>query len=483
MTDTERLFDILSELPPEDVVDYVTPWKKAMSRILVGFALTTVTLNFLWLNYLLPAIGAMLILLGFRALRSENQWFKCSFVLSSARIISLYTALLMETTVITTGCEWILTAVNTVLMLLTYVCLRNGIAALQKKADLRVNVRGATGLIVWYIAVLLLALVRYQGYIIAIGMLACYFFIIRNLFKTSAEIGNCGYAVRTSAVKLSDGWLVIITVLLVTLGTIAGYTLGGSHPMNWTPAEPSELDEIKGELMDLGFPEDILGDLTDEDILACEGALAVTVDVNYHPANDGREVTEYRDNGFYTTTVYDRKELCITGIGVKLPGGREEWKIIHHFRWTSPHSKYGTECIQLWPAYRQGNGWVREGEVSGRVLCDINGVPHTADYYYLGDKTYTSNNFLFGSQTSRDIFAEFSMNKEGENHRGYLSYTTAVAIDGYILDSWMNYTHQKTWLQFPAKTAMEYRMTNGFGIGGAFITIQDALQMHKGELI
>ena len=65
----ELLEESLPALPPEDVAAEVTPWRRAMRRVLVGMALCTVTLNFLCLNYLLPAIGMALTLLGFRALR------------------------------------------------------------------------------------------------------------------------------------------------------------------------------------------------------------------------------------------------------------------------------------------------------------------------------------------------------------------------------------------------------------------------------
>ena len=42
----ELLRNSMSELPPEDVVTEVTPWKRAMKRILFGIALCTVALNF-----------------------------------------------------------------------------------------------------------------------------------------------------------------------------------------------------------------------------------------------------------------------------------------------------------------------------------------------------------------------------------------------------------------------------------------------------
>ena len=75
----ERKFDAmlesgLPELPPKEIVEEVTPWRGAFNRVLVGIVFSTVTLNFLWLDYILPAIGAVLSLLGYRALRRENRW-------------------------------------------------------------------------------------------------------------------------------------------------------------------------------------------------------------------------------------------------------------------------------------------------------------------------------------------------------------------------------------------------------------------------
>ena len=77
----ERDFETMLEksvldFPPDDVVEDVTPWRKAMSRVLVGMALCAITLNFWCLNYILPAVGMVLSLLGFRSLWRENKWFR-----------------------------------------------------------------------------------------------------------------------------------------------------------------------------------------------------------------------------------------------------------------------------------------------------------------------------------------------------------------------------------------------------------------------
>lgn len=58
------------ECLPDKVAAAVTPWKRAMGRVLAGTALTGTNL---WgLNYPLPGIGLVLMLLGFRLLRREE---------------------------------------------------------------------------------------------------------------------------------------------------------------------------------------------------------------------------------------------------------------------------------------------------------------------------------------------------------------------------------------------------------------------------
>ena len=77
------LEDELSALPPPDgAVREVTPWRRAMGRVVWGIGLTTVTVSALWLDYILPAVGTALLVLGFRTLRRENRWLTACWALS-----------------------------------------------------------------------------------------------------------------------------------------------------------------------------------------------------------------------------------------------------------------------------------------------------------------------------------------------------------------------------------------------------------------
>ena len=72
---TERDFDQLlyegaDQLPPgTGTAPLPDPWRGPVKRVCWGVALNTITLNFWYLNCILPAVGVVLLWLGFRAMR------------------------------------------------------------------------------------------------------------------------------------------------------------------------------------------------------------------------------------------------------------------------------------------------------------------------------------------------------------------------------------------------------------------------------
>lgn len=478
------------DVPPEEIVAEVTPWRRAMNRILFGMALCAITLNFLCLNYILPAVGTVLLLLGFRTLRRENRWLGGCFAVTVIRAVYFFATLVLNTTILqsavfTPAVTTALTAVNAVLLLALYFCFWRGLLAVQKKAGLPAQTGGALALIVWYALMCVLAAVHYTGLLVPIAMLVGYVCILRSLFRLSGALDEAGYAIAPQPVRVTDRCIALVLAAALGIGCTLGYLFGGSYRMDWQPADTSEQTQtaaIRQQLLDLGFPEDVLNDLTPEDIAACDGALRVVTVTEDHPFNDGRTVSYKESDGeggvvSVLDTVYDVRELRLTSVGVQLPGAQETWRVFHHFLWTTDPGFCGTEVLQIWPADQNiSDGWRFAGDVTGRVLYDRDGQTFTAPYHALGRQTYTADSVFFGQRTNSDLFAPFSMPRHAEHARGYVAYTAAAAQSGYLLSSWCNYTHQQSWLQYPAVTAMEKRMTSAFGNAGAFYTVQHALQ-------
>ena len=206
-----------------------------------------------------------------------------------------------------------------------------------------------------------------------------------------------------------------------------------------------------------------------------------------HPFNDGRTVSHKESDGeggvvSVLDTVYDVRELRLTSVGVQLPGAQETWRGFHHFLWTTDPGFCGTEVLQIWSADQNTpDGWRFAGDVTGRVLHDRDGQTFTAPYHALGRQTYTADSVFFGQRTNSDLFAPFSMPRHAEHARGYVAYTAAAVQSGCLLDSWINYTHQQSWLQYPAVTAQTHRMTCAQSSDGAFRTVQDALQLSPAD--
>lgn len=480
----------VAELPPEEIVADVTPWRRAMERVLFGLALCMVTLNFWCLNYLLPAIGTVLLLLGFRALRRENPWLRGCFVCAVLRTACVFPSLILNTTILQSDAFRSAAAmVSAALMLALLLCFWQGLRAVLRKAGLPAK-GGVGALLVWYVLVCVLAAVHYTGLLVPIAMLVGYVCILRSLFRLSGALDEAGYAIAPQPVRVTDRCIALVLAAALGIGCTLGYLFGSRYRMDWQPADTSEQTQtaaIRQQLLDLGFPEAVLNDLTPEDIAACDGAVRVVSVTEDHPFNDGRTVSHKESDGeggivSVQDTVYDVRELRLTSVGVQLPGAQETWRVYHHFLWTTDPGFCGTEVLQIWPADENTpDGWRFAGDVTGRVLHDRDGQTFTAPYHALGRQTYTADSVFFGQRTNSDLFAPFSMPRHAEHARGYVAYTAAAVQSGCLLNSWCNYTHQQSWLQYPAVTAQTHRMTCTQSSGGAFRTVQDALQFFPAD--
>lgn len=477
------LDDIGRDYPPDDVVKMVTPWRRAMNQILIGIALCTITLQFAYLDYIFPIIGFVISLLGFRSIRSENRWFRACFAFTVVKGALFFPVLVFSTTVyrsliLTPSVTMVLAAVNSLLLIVELLYFRAGIRAVQRKAGVPERADEVFALIIWYVLVCLLAFSGCNAPAAAGAMLVAYFLIIRNIFRLSKELDEAGYLLELAPVKLPNGGIVLIIVSLWLIGGVLGYTLGSKYPMNWSIEDRSgrpETESTEDILLELGFPEYVLKDLTDEDIMACSGALQVIVSVNDEFMNTGgQKITESDVDGVHHVeekAAYTAGKLRFTNIGVQIDGKRERWIIIHHFSWTSKTEFCGTESIRIRTAYGDAlSGWSSDGEVMGRVLYDKDGKVYAAPYCFLGEGMYAQGALIDSMGVEADIFAAFSLPRNVENGRGYIAYSVAELIDDCVASSWAIYTHQRSLLEFPAMSAIEKQLTDGGKDTKKFIT-------------
>ncbi len=455
-------------------------WQRAMNRVLAGLALGTVTLNFWGLNYLLPPVGQVLLLLGLRPLRRENRafrvWWPCA--LAQTGLLAFQTlrrAAPGWQDFNQSGPGWALTASGAVLELAQLLCLWQGLREARRRAGLPPKTAAGPALAVWYILMTLLALAGGQtGWVFFLLLLAAYLFILDSLYARSREVDEAGYAPSPAPVRVPGGPLAGAFLGALLLGVFAVGRACNRLPMDWQAADPAERSRtqaLSSRLSELGFPEPVLADLSAGDILACGDPVRV--------------VSETRS--FAMTHAYHagapQQPLTITGVAVELEGERERWRVFHHFQWADGATFQGSDAMQLWPAYRSaGEGWAPSGPPSGRVLCQRDGIALWAPYHFLGEETFTNRSPFFGTRTSTDLFAAFSFPRDGARCRGYVCYETAEAKDGWILDSWVNYAHARGIFQYPALSGKEWIQSRGISSDSEpFLFVQDALQFYPWE--
>ena len=190
---TERRMTMEENRIPD--VSEKSPWERAMGRVLMGIILTSFTLNFWCLDHILPAIGTVLMVLGFRALRKENPWFRSGYLLAAARAGCVWVTLILNTTILpglySLG-DGIWGLVSLALAAAEFFCLWRGFRAVRQRAGLPPRAEAAAGLMAWYGGMYLLAAIHYQGLLIVVGMIVSLVLILRSLYKQVREVAEAG---------------------------------------------------------------------------------------------------------------------------------------------------------------------------------------------------------------------------------------------------------------------------------------------------
>ena len=463
MSDDLRFDQMLTEdaaaLPPPGME--VNPWREAMCLVLWGLGLTTLTLHFLYLDVILPAVGAILMVLGFRTLRRENramQWcYRLSIAAAAVRSIA-YTlnALPWET-------GYVPAYVTILLTLALYVCLWRGMVGVSRAAGSEKPAAPAAGaLVIFYAVMIPLAYIGLEGWLAVLPLVIIYIVILRNLMKLSRSLADTGYVVTAAPVRLPS-WAVLWGYLGVTLAAILlAMFLGQRYPMDWQPRADAPQDAaIRAELLERGFPEKVLNDLTAEETAKMSGATEIRTqtDMEYDktryrelntdiwydtamPDNWQYDHAEKQQDGSYRYVyrIYDVRTCVMTHVAVLL---EEECIILHHAAIVKPPKESYTEAMELWPVwYGDPDEWSRGGWYQGRVLCDKDGRSYAAGFSALTEGSYESTGF-FGSSRRSAITAEWSRLHGSENIRAYILYDARSLTPkwGY-LDSWCNCARQ-----------------------------------------
>lgn len=408
-------------VPGEGVVEEVNPWREPIGRIAAGMALTGITLNFLYLQYLLPTLGAALQYLGFRTLRRSGPAFRIAWGLSLVELVWHAVWLMLSAspwrlegmTAYTLGLAGMAVQIARLLLL------RAGLRDVCRRAEVEPQGDPLRAAVIWQVLIAVLAFSPLaQSWLAAIPMIIAFVLIIQSLERVGGSLGGAGYCFVNAPVRVSSGvmkwgYLLGCFALVLLTSTVVNHPRLDAQPV---PAQGEA--ETRQALTALGLPEEVLADLSDEHVRALEGALRVDV--------------QQEMMSFYSSTTTetqkadaDANRLCSYIIYIELPDSR--MAVLNYFDWQQGGAYWGDAVMLGW----QDTYEYLTGQIGGALLYEKNGQAYTAPIPRLNNGVVTTTDWFSGIQSYPRITGTVSYPFGAQNQRGYVLYILQLRDLGY----------------------------------------------------
>ena len=408
-------------VPGEGVVEEVNPWREPIGRIAAGMALTGITLNFLYLQYLLPTLGAALQYLGFRTLRRSGPAFRIAWGLSLVELVwhAVWLMLSASPWRLEGMTAYALGLAGMAVQIARLLLLRAGLQDVCRRAEVEPKGDPLRAAVIWQVLIAVLAFSPLaQSWLAAIPMIIAFVLIIQSLERVGGSLGGAGYCFVDAPVRVSSGvmkWGYLLGCFALVLLTSAVV----NHPrLDAQPVPAQGEAETRQALTALGLPEEVLADLSDEHVRALEGALRVDV--------------QQEMMSFYSSTTTetqkadaDANRLCSYIIYIELPDSR--MAVLNYFDWQQGGAYWGDAVMLGW----QDTYEYLTGQIGGALLYEKNGQAYTAPIPRLNNGVVTTTDWFSGIQSYPRITGTVSYPFGAQNQRGYVLYILQLRDLGY----------------------------------------------------
>lgn len=466
----QQVIDNLSGIiPKEEEINKINPWSKPIGFITWGLILTTLHLSFLYLQYILPTIGTILIFLGFRSLRNENKYFKVLWLLSILKLILQLVNLISVTTPlnILNYPEIAVGSVMLIFQISIFLFFQGALNEIYKNKNQPIKDKPLLWASLWTIATFLIALSPLsKAWLIFIPMVIFYILIVRSLYSIGTQLDDMGYALKNAPVKISNktfGWAYFLIALVIVITSSAFYNHLELEPQVYNP---SEISEERQDLLNMNFPADALQYLSDKDVALLSDAVNVEAS-NKLLMFDPKKI-EHREGSeghIYITHSYKpgKRNMDVSTIYIELP--ENVVYIMQYFTWK------GGKPVWQDGILISGETQAEDKEIiSSGLFYSKKGVDYIADFPRLICEK-VSFNTMFGVSDSVLITGALSYPFGAENQGGYVLYRNTVMTDSnvFFTHADFRYVHLLSPLHIP------YRRTEDHIFN---YTFSDELQQH-----
>lgn len=423
----ELIEDLSAIAPEENEIRAVNPWSRAMNQLIWGLILTTVTLNFFGLQYILPPIGAFLTYIGIRSLRKENRFFRWALLLSVAQLIScpLWTGILATPFAEGLGLTWGI--VSLICRCAMFYCLRRALREVFAKSGLSQPKDPFLWALVWTVVTAAAALSPLSdSWIVFLILVMGYGCVIHSLWQVGNILGDAGYRVVNAPVKISAGWAALLYSLCCLAVVFSCGFFASRQELKPMPYAAAESSPVRQELLNSGFPKEILQELSDEDAALLSGAIHIdTVSelLMFDPVETISGARIYNEPG--------KKNLSAVTVSAELPGN--QIYILHFFSWEGafpPQNDgftiWGEEGIQL---------------ISGKLIFEQDGQRFSAPIPRLSCQESAKSSAFLGSYRQVTVTGGVQYPFGADSPRGYLLYRLDLPAEQWLGCTCFNYLH------------------------------------------
>lgn len=424
--DNHIIDQLVAFAPPDDDVEQVNPWAAPIESICWGLILSTIHINALYLQYILPSVGIMLVYLGFRSLRHINKWFRIAWVLS---VVQMMLQLLFLAFISLPFFESLqnlpaIFIVYSLFYLGLFLTFRKALQVVFLNAGVKQQRDPLLWASIWTVLISICAIPPLATNIfVLVPLVIFYFFIIRSLFSVGKELNNVGYRFTNAPVKTSKT-LVGIGYLFSCLILVIGCTVYGNHvPVDASVYPEAENTQIASSLVALGAPASSLSVLSEESLYLLSDTIIIE--------------TDSADLTFPNSLGPEHSRLNATTVFFRQPN--HDLYILVYFDWQKGSALWNDGFYIMSPESFQ--------LLEGSLVYEKNGTRYQAPIPRLYSGVMTQNSFL-GASAFEGISGGVSYPFKTKNQQGYVFYYQSAAVSEYAW-SGFNYAHYTLPLRLP----------------------------------
>lgn len=416
-------------------IDKINPWSTPFKLITWGLILNLFTFQFLYLQYVLPTIGIVLLYLGSRILKNSNKSFN---IFNKLCVINLFWRLLTTGLTATkinqnTTAIYILYILSTVLTISILIALHCGIKQLFNGSE----TQPPKSPILFLIAInVITAIIALSGLgelpIIAIVLIILYIIAIKLIFKNPTNLHQVGFELIPVKVKLNGKFILTVYFALCVLVVCAcGFFISISKP-DAKPYLKQELTDVKTNLRNDGYNGKSL------EYLAEEEAELLT---NSHDISEGNQIINFYK--FRSSDIFKMADSAYMEHTIVNMSNEDAYAIVY-FKWD--------DNVTVWQdafnCYMEDLSSPTLELIGGKLFYEKDGKAFCSPISELTVQNREVNSVFMGSSNSRYATGKVSYPLNSKNKCGYiiLKVRYDTTINGNII---FQYYHARTFANYP----------------------------------